>query len=169
MDFGLVIKKTITFFIEPLGIVLSLLVLGLYFIYTKKDKLAKILLSLGLGALILFSYPPFSNFLVQNLENKYPKYNYKDDIKYIHVLGSGHNTDISQPISSNLSYSGVKRVLEGVILHKRIKNSKLIFTGYEGTTNIANAIMNSKLAIALGFDEKNIIINDKPNDTLQEA
>ncbi|MEA2098581.1 MAG: ElyC/SanA/YdcF family protein [Campylobacterota bacterium] len=119
--------------------------------------------------LFLFSYPPFSNFLIQNLEDRYIKYDDKEDIKYIHVLGHGHNTDITQPLSSNISSAGVKRVIEGVILHKQIDGSKLIFTGYEGSTNISNAQMNANLALALGVEAQNMIINPKPKDTAQEA
>jgi len=166
MEFGFLIKKFVTFFMEPLGTVLMLFVIGLYFLFSNKNSLAKVFLSLALGILLLFSYQPFSNFLVKNLENQYPKYDYKQDIKYIHVLGSGHNTDESQPLSSQVAS---KRVLEGVIIHFKTPDSKLIFTGYEGNTNITNAQMNTKLALALGVKEEDIIINGKPKDTKEEA
>ncbi|MCK4973782.1 MAG: YdcF family protein [Sulfurimonas sp.] len=166
MELGFILKKFITFFVEPLGIILALFVFGIYFLYRNKNSLAKLFISLSLGFLLLFSYQPFSNFLVKNLENQYPKYDYKQDIKYIHVLGAGHNTDKSQPLSSQV-FS--KRVLEGVIIHKKIYGSKIIFTGYEGKTNITNAQMNANLAMALGVKEENIIINGKPKDTKEEA
>ncbi|MCK4874449.1 MAG: hypothetical protein KAS26_01250, partial [Sulfurimonas sp.] len=140
MELGFILKKFITFFVEPLGIILALFVFGIYFLYRNKNSLAKLFISLSLGFLLLFSYQPFSNFLVKNLENQYPKYDYKQDIKYIHVLGAGHNTDKSQPLSSQV-FS--KRVLEGVIIHKKIYGSKIIFTGYEGKTNITNAEINA--------------------------
>ncbi len=169
MEFGFLIKKFITFFVEPYGMVLSLFVVGLFLLFAKKAKFAKIFLGLACGSLFLFAYPPFSNALVKGLEEKYPKYDYKQSVKYIHVLGSGHNTDDSQPLSSQISGAGVKRVLEGVIIHKQIEGSKIIFTGYAGTTNIANAKMNASLAMALGVDEKNIIIYSDPRDTKEEA
>ncbi len=169
MEFSFYLKKFITFFIEPYGMVLSLFVLGIYLLFLNRDRLAKIFLSLGLGFMFLYAYPPFSNLLITSLENQYSKYDYKSNIRYIHVLGSGHNTDISQPISSQIAEAGIKRVLEGVIIHMKIPNSKLIFTGYEGKTDIANALMNAKLAITLGVKEENIIINPKPKDTKEEA
>ncbi|MCK4737516.1 MAG: hypothetical protein KAT10_03075, partial [Sulfurimonas sp.] len=85
MELGFILKKFITFFVEPLGIILALFVFGIYFLYRNKNSLAKLFLTLSLGFLLLFSYGPFSNFLVKNLENQYPKYDYKQDIKYIHV------------------------------------------------------------------------------------
>lgn len=169
MEFGFYLKKFVTFFIEPLGMVLSLFVIGLYFLFIDRRALSKLFLGLSFLFLLIFSYQPFSNFLVKNLENRYQKYDYKQEVKYIHVLGSSHNTDISQPISSNIGDSGAKRVMEGVIIHLKTPGSKLIFTGYEGETDISNAKMNAKLAIALGVEKENIIINSKPKDTQEEA
>jgi len=169
VELGFFLKKFVTFFVEPFGIVFTLFILGLILLYIKKELQAKIFLSSSLFLLFLFSYPPFSNFLVQNLENQYSKYDYKHDIQYIHVLGNGHNTNETQPISSHISDAGTKRVLEGVIIHKQTVNSKIIFTGYAGDTNTTNAVMNSKLALALGVIEENMIINGNPTDTREEA
>lgn len=169
MDFGLLIKQSITFFIEPLGLIITLFLIGLWFLFESKQKLAKQFLSFSFALLVIFSYPPFSNYLVKKLENQYPKYDYKTDIKYIHVLGNGHNTDILQPTSSHLSSAATKRVLEGIIIHKKTQNSKIIFTGYSGDTNVTNAKMNSLLALALGVKKENMIINGNPKDTKEEA
>ena len=119
--------------------------------------------------MLLFAYPPFSNFLIENLEDKYVKYNYSNNVKYIHVLGSGHIVDKSQPISSLINDGGIKRVVEGVIIHKNIPNSKLIFTGYSNKTDISNASMNAKLAMALGVSSENIIISELEKDTKDES
>ena len=169
MEMAFFLKKFISFFLEPFGMVSTLFVLGLLFLYKNRTKKAKISLLSSLFLLLLFSYPPFANFLVSNLENQYPKYEYKSEIKYIHVLGNGHNTDQSQPISSHLSDAGTKRVLEGIIIHNKTANSKLIFTGYRGDTNTSNAKMNSVLAASLGVREEDMIINGKPLDTREEA
>ena len=169
MSLSFLLKKFITFFVEPLGLVLVFLAFGIYFLHVKKYLFSKIALSLGVFLLLLFSYPPFANFLVQNLENKYPKFDYKHNVKYIHVLGNGHNTDKDQPISSQISSGGTKRVLEGVIIHKHLADSKIIFTGYAGETDTSNAVMNAKLAAELGVKYKDMIINPKPKDTKEEA
>jgi uncharacterized SAM-binding protein YcdF (DUF218 family) len=169
LEFGFFLKKFVTFFIEPLGLVLLLFAIGIYFLFVSKKGFAKLFLSISFLFLLLFSYEPFSNTLVEILENQHPKYDYKEDVKYIHVLGSGHNADKSQPLSSNIGNIGVKRVLEGVIIHKNRAGSKLIFTGYEGDTNISNAQMNANLAIALGVKKEDIIIGTEPKDTREEA
>ena len=169
MSFGLFIKKFISFFFEPIGIVITLFVIGMYYIYKKKYYRGEQFVLSSVLLLALFSYPPFSNFLVTKLENQYPKYDYTQQIEYIHVLGNGHTTDASQPISSQISNDGTKRIVEGVIIHKQVPNSKIIFTGYAGTTEIATAIMNANLSYALGVDQNSTIINPKPEDTREEA
>jgi uncharacterized SAM-binding protein YcdF (DUF218 family) len=169
MEVGFFLKKFVSFFVEPYGIVLTLFIIGLYYLFEKKENKAKSFLLLACGMLFLFAYAPFSNFLVKSLEEKYPKYAYNKNLKYIHVLGSGHNTDETQPLSSQISSSGMKRVIEGIIIHNKIEGSKLIFTGYEGDTNISNAQMNVSLARALGVKIEDIIMNSKPKDTKEEA
>jgi uncharacterized SAM-binding protein YcdF (DUF218 family) len=169
LEIGFFLKKFVSFFVEPYGMVLTLFVIGLYLLFMKKEGLAKGFLFAACALLFLFSYRPFSNALVKNLEEQYPKYALQQNIKYIHVLGNGHNTDATQPLSSQISSAGVKRVLEGIIIHKQIEGSKLIFTGYEGDTNISNAQMNASLAIALGVKPEEIIIEPKPKDTKEEA
>ena len=168
-ELGFFLKKTITYFVEPFGMFLALFIMGMYFLFRNKNGFAKFFLSISFFVVFLYSYPPFANYLVSNLENQYPKYEYNSDIKYIHVLGSGHNTDPEQPLSSQIGGTSMKRDLEGIIIHLNTPHSKLIFTGYEGNTNIATAKMNEKLALSLGVKQENMIINGLPKDTKEEA
>ena len=169
MDFGFFLKKTIAYFVQPSGMVISLLLLGLLFLYLHKNKYAKISLSLSLSLFLLYAYPPFSNYLVTNLESKYPNYDYRSDVKYIHVLGSGHNTDTTQPLSSRIGGAGIKRNLEGMFIHLKTPNSKIIFTGFEGKSDTTTAKMNATFAITLGIKEENLILNGEAKDTREEA
>lgn len=169
MDIGFALKKFISFFVEPYGMVLSIFIIGFYFLFVNKIAKTKLFLVFAFGLMFLFSYPPFSNYLVSSLENQYPKYDYKQKVKYIHVLGGGHTTDISQPISSQIGSASIKRDIEGIIIHKHINGSKIIFTGYSANTNISTAKMNTSLAIALDVNPDDIILNKKPKDTKEEA
>jgi uncharacterized SAM-binding protein YcdF (DUF218 family) len=119
--------------------------------------------------LFLFSYPPFSNYLISGLENQYSKYDYKEQVKYIHVLGNGHADDARQPLSSQLTEASIKRVVEGIVIHNKMPNSKIIFTGFEGKTDISQALMNAKMAEALSISRKDLLMNPLPKDTKEEA
>ncbi len=162
------LKKFITFFIEPLGLVLLAGAAGAYFLWKGQYGRGRLLSGLSLLLLLLFSYPPVSNFLLMNLEDAYPMHEtVQKNIEYIHVLGSGHNDDMTQPLSSRVGDDSIKRVVEGILLQKRYPGSVLIFTGYEGPTAVANAEVNSDLAQALGAED--MIINPLPRDTKEEA
>ena len=59
MELGFILKKFITFFVEPLGIILALFVFGIYFLYRDKNSLAKLFLTFSLGFLMCLIYHPF--------------------------------------------------------------------------------------------------------------
>ena len=170
MDSLFILKKILSFFVEPFGFVLLLFFIGLFALYRGRFTKAKLYLSFSFILLFLFAYPPFSNLLVDNLEKIYPKYDTTDaNISFIHVLGSGNNDDAEQPLSSMLNEASIKRVVEGVLLQKEYPKAKLIFTGYEGDTSVSNAEVNSKMALALGISSENMIINPKPKNTKEEV
>ncbi|QOP45567.1 ElyC/SanA/YdcF family protein [Sulfurimonas paralvinellae] len=168
-ELGFLLKKFISFFLEPVGLILTLLALGIYYFYAKNENRAEKFFLASFFLLLLFAYPPFANYLVSGLENQYAKYDYKQSAAYIHVLGNGHDTDPSQPISSQISDAGIKRVVEGIIIHNHMSDSKIIFTGYEGKTDISNAQMNARLARELNVSRSDILINPLPKDTKEEA
>jgi uncharacterized SAM-binding protein YcdF (DUF218 family) len=173
MDILFSTKKVITFFVEPLGLILLLFVIGLYFLYKSSHVKAKFFLSLSLFLLLFFSYPPVPNSLIQSLEGKYSKYDYSyNNIEYIHVLGSGHYDNPAWPLSSQISSTSLKRTMEGISIFKKINkpNLKLIFTGFPGFGNqISNAEINAKIARIANISDNNLIINGNPKDTQEEA
>lgn len=169
MEFGFLLKKTISFFVHPFGFIFTLLLLTLFLFLMKKELIAKYLLGLSSLSLFLFSYPPISNYLVSSLENRYEKYPYSEDVKYIHILGSGHNTDSTQPLSSQVSSAGLHRIIEGVMIHKNIPDSKIICTGYGGKTDTPTAVMCQRVALALGVDIQDVILGVEAKDTEEEA
>ena len=162
---GLFFKKFISFFLEPYGLIFTFFIIGVYFLFKHKYYFAKISLLFSFFLYILFGYPIFSNLLVKNLESKYPKYNYSHKIKYIHVLGSGHTPDLTQPLSSRMCEAGIKRTIEGVLIYKKTPNSKLIFTGFDSVDGTVSA----KLAIQLGVKKEDIIIGTAQKDTNDES
>lgn len=168
-DYSFLLKQWVAFFIQPYGLVILLFVLFLIFKYLKKKKASKFSFYTMLFVFGLFSYPPFANFLVTNLEKSYEKYDYAKRVEYIHVLGNGHNDDITQPLSSRIGDVGIKRNLEGIMIHLQTPDSKIVFTGYKGRSSISTAKMNEQFALALGVKQENIIISEKPKDTYEEA
>jgi uncharacterized SAM-binding protein YcdF (DUF218 family) len=169
MEIGFLLKKFISFFLEPVGLVLTLLVFGIYYFYAKNENRAEKFFLSSLFLLFLFSYPPFANYLISHLENQYAQYDYAKQVKYIHVLGNGHDSDKTQPLSSQLTEASIKRVVEGIVIHNKTPDSKIIFTGYEGKTDISQALINAKMAQALDISREDMLVNPLPKDTKEEA
>jgi uncharacterized SAM-binding protein YcdF (DUF218 family) len=164
IDVILFIKSFIKFIVLPYGIFYMLLIVGLFFLYKKKCFKAKIFLTMFFVLFTVFSYPPLTNLFITHLEETYPKYDYNNKVSYIHVLGGGFKVDPFQPTSSLVGSSSAKRILEGVIIHKKMPNSKLIITG-----RIKYGDMYTKLAMELGVKKEDIIIYKDAKDTKEEA
>ncbi len=166
------IKKLVSFFIMPYGLALTLLMITLYFIFKNRREVSMVTLTASISILLLFSYKYFTNLLLYPIErgkNNYYNISSKD-IKYIHVLGSGYSDDTTLPVSSRLSESGLKRIIEGVIEYRKHPNSKLIITGYKYfDSNITYTQTALELLTALGIPKSDIISSGKTKDTDDEA
>jgi len=170
MDF--ILKKAVSIFLMPLSIGVLLITIALILLYAQKIKKAKWMLMLSILWFFLFSYAPFANTLLHSLESIHPTlHSAPKDIKYIYVLGGGHHTDESLPITSQVVETSVVRLTEGIRLYLQLgRNAKIIVSGYHGLHDITeHAIMQQNLAISLGVDEKDIILHLGTKDTQEEA
>lgn len=154
MDFYL--KKFISFFLEPYSFIFVLLFLGFLFLLFNSLKKAKVLIFLSLTFAFLFSHSSFSNMLMNPLENKYKKIeNYEDikEIKYILLLGG----DLEA------------RSYEVLKLYSNIDGVKVITSGFKGSGVISQAKEASNKLIELGISMDDIIMQELPRDTIEEA
>ena len=89
-------KKIVAPLFFPVPLCLEILLLGLFLLwFTKKQKAGKIIVSIGVGLVIIFSYGTFQDILLRSLENKYPSLinlQEVDDVKWVVVLGGGHTS-----------------------------------------------------------------------------
>jgi len=156
----------------PLSIGVLLIIFALILLYANKIKKAKWMLALSVVWLFLFSYTPFANLLLHTVESSYPTlHTAPKSIKYIYVLGHGHATDKSQPITSQLSETAVVRLSEGIRLYHQLnEEARIIVSGYSGFFDpTTHAVMQEKLALALGIKKEKIILRPEPRDTEEEA
>lgn len=170
MDF--ILKKAVSIFLMPLSIGVLFIVFAFILINIKKIRKAKLMLTLSVVWLFLFSYGPFANILLHTIESNYPTlHTAPKDIKYIYVLGHGHDTDESQPITSQLSETAVVRLNEGLRLYLQLNGeANIIVSGYSGLFDpTTHAVMQKKLALALGVKKDKIILRSEPRDTEEEA
>lgn len=159
-------------FLMPLPIGVFFIVLALVLLYKNKTKPAKSMLTFSVLWLFFFSYPPVANILLHSIESDNPTlYKAPENIKYIYVLGGGHHTDESLPITSQVVETSVVRLNEGIRLYHQLhEEASIIVSGYSGLFDpTTHAVMQEKLALALGVKKEKIILRPEPRDTEEEA
>lgn len=166
-------KKIVAPLFFPVPLCLEILLLGLFLLwFTKKQKAGKIIVSVGVGLFIIFGYGTFQDTLLRSLENKYPpliNFQDVDDVRWVVVLGSGHISDPSFPVTDQISKSSLFRLVEGIRIHKKLPESKLILSGGRVFDPVPNAKVMAKIASILGVDESKIVLEPNSNDTKDEA
>lgn len=167
------LKKIIAPFFLPVPLCLEILLLGLFMLwFTRKQRVGKLLVTMGVILLISLSYTFISKPLMKHLENKYDSLielkNYSD-IKFVVVLGSGHETDPKVPITSQLTNTSLVRLIEGIRILNMLPESKLVLSGGKSFGLVSNAKVMSGVAIVLGVDVSDVILESISRDTKDEA
>ncbi len=167
-----ILKKIIAPLFFPLSLSLEILLFGLFLLwFTRKQKIGKIVVSVGVLLLTVFSYGAISNTLLRPLEYKYTSLlSLKDmpHVKWIVVLGGGHTSDPQIPITSQLSDASTVRLIEGIRLHNMLPESKLILSG-GGSDPVPNAKVMADVALSVGVDKEDLILESVSKDTKDEA
>ncbi len=136
-------KKIVAPLIFPVPLCLEILLLSLFLLwFTKKQKAGKIVVTIGVGLLIIFSFGTFQNILLRSLEKKYPSLiniQEVDDVKWVVVLGGGHISDPQLPVTDQIAKSSLSRLVEGIRIHRKLPGSKLILSGGGGFDPLPNS------------------------------
>jgi uncharacterized SAM-binding protein YcdF (DUF218 family) len=175
------LKKLVASFLYPVPLCLELLILGLFFLWvTQRQRLGKILVTLGTVLLLLLSSSFISSGLLTPLEHRYPALLHPETIawegphpatspKWIVVLGGGHVSDPRLPPNSQIVGTALSRVVEGVRLYKAIPGSKLLLSGGGGYDPIPEAEVLARIAVLLGAKPQDILLEPDSRDTADEA
>ena len=167
------LKKWIAYFFQPLSITFILLGIGLYYLCRKEPNLkrAKIFLVSATAFLFIMSSSTFTFWMTWPVEVEQEVILQADDTPYefIHCLGSGQADNEKLPVNIRIGGQGLSRVTEAVRLHKLYPNTKVIFSGYGGSSKDSAAKVASQVAIIMGVKEENIILLEEPKDTIDES
>jgi len=166
-------KKFLGNLLMPLSLSLVLLLWALLLLLRRKTRWFGIfLVALATAILIFSSYAPLNRELIAGFESAIPAYVKTDQpVDYIVVLGNWQQSVPGQPITSELTPTGIVRLTEGIRIYRLNPGSKLVFTGFEGIPKdpVAYPDKLKDLAIALGVPADDIISFVGPRDTREEA
>jgi uncharacterized SAM-binding protein YcdF (DUF218 family) len=171
------IKKLLSALLQPCSVLLALIGVGLLLLrFTKKHRMGKILLLVGLGGWFLSSISPVANALVRPLEKAYPLLLPKASEpsttlsdgsiapRWIVVLGGGNMEVPAFASIQQLSSSSVARLTEGIRLQRLLPESRLLLSG--GTVH-SRLLADS--AASLGVPRERVTLNADVLDTADEV
>lgn len=174
-------KKIVAPLIFPLPFCMMLLLVGILLLWlSRRQRLGKLVTTIGAASLLLLSYGPVPNALLKRLEQQYtplyltvqPEANVSESlaaVKWIVVLGGGHSSDAKVSAVSNLYSGTLFRLIEAVELHRKLPGTKLLLSGSDVWRSESEAAAMAKVAEGLGVDSQNIVLDEKSNDTEEQA
>ena len=165
------LKKIVSTLLMPLPALLIIGLVGLMLVmFTKKQKSGCFVVLFSFLGIFFTAFQPLSSKLLMPLERQHSAFFAIDEqIDYVMVLGSGHVVDDKIPPTSELSRTGLMRLSEGIRVMRLYPGSKLILSGYSGGSEVSNARMMAKVALALGVAKNDIILLETAKDTWEEA
>jgi uncharacterized SAM-binding protein YcdF (DUF218 family) len=181
------LKKIVSYTLNPMTLILLFLVLGILMLWQKKYKKAGLwLIFLGVLSYVFAGFGLVGNSLLKGLENKYPplldfptsagpasaegqRLWPAGGAKWVVVLGAGMTSDPKIPLTSQLTEGSAIRTIEGIRIWRLIKGSKLVFSGGAVFNIQSEASGMAGLARQLGVPDSVMILEDKSLDTDDQA
>lgn len=160
----------------PLPLSVSLMVAGLLLLwFSRKQKLARMVVSTGVLFLAVVTCLPLSDVFLSELEQRYKPLTTSQltdpDVspKLVVVLGGGYTADPNLPALSQLSSSSLTRLVEGIRLHRQLPGSKLILSGGATSQTVSVAEVMSNAAQSLGVNPQEVLLEAESKNTEEEA
>jgi uncharacterized SAM-binding protein YcdF (DUF218 family) len=166
------LKKLLAACLLPYPLALSLLVLGLALLWfsAQRQRLGRILSSIGLLILLLGGYDVFSGPLIDPLERDYQPLSAASVAALnpppvaIMVLGSGFRPNPAIPPNDRLSGNGLVRLTEGVRLAQLLPSARLIVSDGLGQGDAL-----AETATIMGVPRQRIVLEARSEDTSAEV
>ncbi len=192
-------KKILSNFLFPLPFCLLICVIGLVFLWvTKRQRIGRTLVTLGVALLALLAYEPVANSLLSPLEQKYPPYGEsraesrvssadarrstppsstssstldlrRSTLDYVLVLGGGGDPDPRVPVTSRLTDASMGRLIEGIRIYRDNPGSTLLLSGGGAFSKTSNTDRMKAVAVALGVPKGDIKVESRSRDTEDQA
>lgn len=165
-------KKIVSQLFFPIPLSLSVCFTGLALLWwTRRQRTGKVLVSVGLLLLTALSYGFVADALLMPLEGKYSPFTSKsgERAEFVVVLGGGHRSDTRLPLTSQISDVTLKRLVEGIRVHRETPGSKIVLSGGHWLDPVSDAEIMSQIAAIAGTPAVDIVLEKSSKDTSEEA
>jgi len=152
----------------PVPMVILLLGVGVGCLVLRRVRLGGVCCAGALLLLLAFSLQPVGAWLIRPLERQYEPLldpQRASEARYVLVLGGGHFTDETVPVSSRIPPMAMARLAEGVRLHRALPETTLVTSGAGSAPTMAR----TKAAMARAWGITDVAVHDQPSDTAAEA
>jgi uncharacterized SAM-binding protein YcdF (DUF218 family) len=174
------LKKSVSFWLMPVPLCLTLLIVGLVLLcFSKRLRLGRALLIAGTVLFALFSNKLVSYALLRPIEATFPpipEFVANAPLspalarcRYVVVLGGGHTDSPGFSANNQLSSSALARIVEGVRILRRLPGARLITTGPGEEGFATHAATLARVAIEFGVARDRIILSESGRDTEEES
>ncbi len=157
----------------PPGFILVLLLAGFGLSLWRFRRLGRVVLSLGVLFLYLLSIAPTADLLIGPLESRYQPLSPKrvPRIGTLVVLSGGASATNDLPLSSRLTSSSTKRVLEAVRLYDLMDKPTVVISGGSGNpfVEVSESALMRELLLNLRIPDRRIVMEGKSSNTLENA
>jgi uncharacterized SAM-binding protein YcdF (DUF218 family) len=157
----------------PPASILVLMVVGFALSLWRFRRLGRVVLALSMLLLYLLSIAPTADLLVGPLESKYQTLSPRQvpRIGTLVVLSGGASATNDLPLSSRLTESSTKRVLEAVRLYNLMDQPNIVISGGSGNpfVKVSEAALMHDLLLNLRIPDRRIVLEGKSGNTFENA
>lgn len=174
------LKNTVGSLLMPLPACLLIALVGLFFLWRGgRERAGKIMVTVALASLTAMSYFPVSRVLDDPLKEAFQPYGIvsgretattlEKDPAYVVVLAGGHEAHPDIPVTGWLTHHSLRRLMEGVRIHRQHPGSKLVLSGAGFYNRPPEAPIMAEVAAFLGVAPEDMILEAKSVDTADQA
>jgi len=157
----------------PPGFILVLLLAGFGFSLWRFRRLGRLVLALSILFLYLLSISPTADLLVGPLESRYRPLSAPrvPRMGTLVVLSGGASATIDLPLSSRLTSSSTKRVLEAARLYGLMDQPTIVISGGSGNpfVEVSEAALMRELLLNLRIPDRRIVTEGQSSNTFENA
>jgi uncharacterized SAM-binding protein YcdF (DUF218 family) len=175
------LKKLLSAGLQPYSVLFAVMLAGLILLrFSKRQRLAKVLLAVGFVLLTLLSVSPVARSIARPLETAYPPFlagatqaseslpDGSPAPRWVVVLGGGHSESSSLAPLQALSAPALGRLAEGIRLQRLFPESKLVLSG-GNPIGKSEAVILAAAAASLGAPPDRMVLESESLDTIDEV
>lgn len=167
-----VLSKLVWFAFNPAHLLLLVLLLGLWALFSQNLFLAKRLLGWPILALVLIAFLPVKDWVLSPLEERFAVPELADNIDGIILLGGAEEPEITQAWGQFVANDSMERITTTFLLAQAHPKAKIVISGGSGRLingNGQEAQITADFLVELGLDRSRLILEPNSRNTWENV